>query len=125
MSEVRNQKVEFRKHEIASDFRILISDSSVQQPEPAAVPGVDRDVGAHAGAQRRIARMEIELDLDAHPLGYFHPVSAGVLRREDREAGVRVIRPPHALGFLDRDLPRPAQNSLRPPRSYSPKRVAR
>ena len=47
-----------------------------------------------------------------------------IIKRQ-REAGVRVIRPPHALGFLDRDLPRPAQNSLRPPRSYSPKRVTR
>jgi fatty acid desaturase len=47
--------------------------------------------------------------------------------KQQREAGVRVIGPPHALGFLDRDLPRRAQSSRRPhaqSRSCSPKRVA-
>jgi fatty acid desaturase len=29
---------------------------------------------------------------------------------QQRAAGVRVIKPPHALGFLDRDLPRLNQN---------------
>jgi len=27
------------------------------------------------------------------------------IRERQREAGVRVIKPPHALGFLDPDLP--------------------
>jgi fatty acid desaturase len=36
---------------------------------------------------------------------------------QQRAAGVRVIKPPHALGFLDRDLPRhssPASRLLQP-----------
>jgi len=45
--------------------------------------------------------------------------------KQQREAGVRVIGPPHALGFLDRDLPRRTQSSLKSPKSYSSKRIAR
>ena len=40
------------------------------------------------------------------------------IREEQREAGVRVIAPPHALGFLDPSLPKraasPAEASHRP-----------
>jgi hypothetical protein len=31
-----------------------------------------------------------------------------------RAAGVRVVKPPHALGFLDPDLPRRRQSGDRP-----------
>jgi len=46
--------------------------------------------------------------------------------KQQREAGVRVIGPPHALGFLDRDLPREhkgAYGHKRNRRSCSPKRL--
>jgi hypothetical protein len=32
---------------------------------------------------------------------------------QQRAAGVRVIKPPHALGFLDPDLPRRKQSGAR------------
>ena len=56
-----------------------------EQPAPAAMAGVDRHIGAHARAQRRIARLQVERDLDRDALRDFHPVAAGVLGRQHRE----------------------------------------
>ena len=38
---------------------------------------------------------------------------------QQRAAGVRVIKPPHALGFLDRDLPSLGSRSARSMRQES------
>jgi hypothetical protein len=38
---------------------------------------------------------------------------------QQRTAGVRVIKPPHALGFLDRDLPKLGASKPRAPKSPS------
>jgi hypothetical protein len=40
---------------------------------------------------------------------------------QQRAAGVRVIKPPHALGFLDPDLPKLGQTQARAERSASVK----
>src|SRR5437868_332049 len=51
-----------------------------------ALARVDRDVGAHAGAQRH-AGIAVELDEHGDALGDLDEVPRGVVRRQEREAG--------------------------------------
>ncbi len=57
----------------------------------AHAAGVDREIGAHAGAQVRGVLVGGEAEAQRHALHDLDPVAAGVLRRQDRElrAGAR------------------------------------
>ena len=59
--------------------------------QAALATGVDRDDGAHAGAQTLGVLVRREAEAQRHALDDLDPVAAGVLRRQDRElrAGAR------------------------------------
>src|SRR5204862_7925682 len=63
-----------------------------EAPLPA---GVDADRRRRAGAQRRLAGMGQQAQLDRQALHHLDPIARGVLRRQDRE--LRAGRRAHAL----------------------------
>ena len=64
-------------------------------------PGVDRDVGAHAGAQAGHVLIGVEAEAQRNALHDLDPIAAGVLRRQDRElrAGAGRDRTDGAMPF--------------------------
>src|SRR3984893_5004060 len=68
--------------------------------ERAPVFGVDVDVHAHAGAQRRIVGLALDLPPHADALHDLHPIAARVLRRQQRELGAA-----RGADALDRSRP--------------------
>jgi hypothetical protein len=60
--------------------------SAVRNAEAARVAGIDVDLDAHPGAQRRqILVAGIEAHAHRHALHDLDPIAAGVLRRQQRE----------------------------------------
>src|SRR5262245_26081741 len=57
--------------------------------QAAADAGIDRNVGAHAGAQgeRLVAAFDLDLQPHRDALGDLDPVAGGILRREQRKLG--------------------------------------
>src|SRR5258708_28668604 len=56
-----------------------------QGGERAAMAGVDRGIGAHAGLQLPdVFVIAVEIDSHRHPLHHLDEVAGGVLRRPDR-----------------------------------------
>src|SRR6266849_6906190 len=71
-----------------------------QGSERAAMAGVDRGIGAHAGLQLLdVFVIAVEIDSHRHPLHHLDEVTGGVLRRQDRElrAGAGAERTDGAL----------------------------
>src|SRR5260370_2116379 len=62
-----------------------IARRSEQLGQRAPVPGIDVDGDAHAGAQDRIVRLAIDADAHRDALDDLDPITARVLRRQDRE----------------------------------------
>src|SRR6185295_11644130 len=60
---------------------------SEQLGEGAPVFGVDFNRGAHAGSERRIVMISVDLHSDGDALYHFHPVAARILRGQQRKFG--------------------------------------
>src|SRR5271166_5996609 len=69
----------------------------------ANAAGVDREIGAHAGAQVARVLVGAEAEAQGHPLDDLDPVAARVLRRQDRELRARA-----RSDRTDRPVPDPA-----------------
>src|SRR5208283_4275763 len=69
----------------------------------ANAAGVDREIGAHAGAQVAHVLVGAEAEAQGHPLDDLDPVAARVLRRQDRELRARA-----RSDRTDRPVPNPA-----------------
>ena len=61
----------------------------IEARERTGAPGVDRNVRAHAGAQAGHVLIGVETEAQRDALHHFHPIAAGVLRRQDRELRAR------------------------------------
>src|SRR6266481_4004349 len=72
-----------------------------QGSERAAMAGVDRGIGAHAGLQLPdVFVIAVEIDSHRHALHHLDEVTGGVLRRQDRELRSR-SRAQRAHGALE------------------------
>ena len=67
--------------------RVGRAEQAGEYAEAAAGAGVDRHVGAHAGAQRQRSAGVLDLQAHRNALRDLHPVAGRVLRRQQREFG--------------------------------------